>query len=325
METAFDRFTIPPVTQPSGSVLATCRAILELLLPYRRAADETHGDHPDFFPEQLRQLTPFISLDEPIVLTLPGFPCKSPNPGKVLGRLPDLGERLSLSFLDQLCRRIDDVYTPGARILICSDGHAFADFIGVPDPDIDAYGDELRAIIQRENLTRIDTFDLRHVYGDRHAEEKRRLLDNRYAPTLEVLQAETRSDEQTLRLYRGITRFLLEDTAGFDGSRSALQRQCRQRAYGVIQRSRAWGNLIADRYPNSLRLSIHPQPRGAAKFGIKLLSIDNMWTTPWHSVVLKHPSGLCELVPHDRARTAGRLVERDGRPDHYEIVEPTTA
>ncbi|WP_436318709.1 L-tyrosine/L-tryptophan isonitrile synthase family protein [Streptomyces griseofuscus] len=45
-------------------------------------------------------------------------------------------------------------------------------------------------------------------------------------------------------------------SADWTGTRSALQRACRQRAYGVIQRGRAWGTLIAEHHPRAVRLSI---------------------------------------------------------------------
>ncbi|MFG2182016.1 L-tyrosine/L-tryptophan isonitrile synthase family protein [Streptomyces abikoensis] len=290
--------------------------ILRLLLPFHRTAGASSPDPADH-PEQLAQIREFTDANEPVVLTLPGFPCKSPNPAKVLGHLPDEGERLSLAFLDRLCDRIGEVYAPGARLVICSDGHIFGDLIHVPDEHIDAYGDELRALIEREGLTHLDTFDLRQVHGDLPHDEKRRLVVDAYAPPLESLRALTRADLETARLYRGITRFLVEDTADFEGSRSALQRECRARAYGVIARSRAWGDLIADHFPRSVRLSIHPQRPGSAKFGIRLLDTDDAWATPWHTAVLRTPDGAARLVRREEAERAGRLVLRDGRPSHY--------
>lgn len=167
----------------------------------------------------------------------------------MLGHLPDEGERLALGFLNGLCERIAQVYSPGARILICSDGHVFGDLIRVPDRDIDAYSDELAAMIDREGLQHLATFDMRDVLGDLPYDDKRALVHARFAPSLEDLRAEVRSDEETNSLYRGITRFLVDDTADFTGTRSALQRECRRRAYGVIQRSRAWGTLIAEQHP----------------------------------------------------------------------------
>ncbi|MEV6315368.1 isocyanide synthase family protein [Streptomyces sp. NPDC051776] len=302
---------------------AACAAILALLLPHRRTVDtDPPPDTPDgllaAFPDQIRQLAPFVTTGEPILFTLPGFPCKSPNPAKVLGHLPDEGERLSLRFLDRLCSRIADVYAPGARVLICSDGHLFGDLIHVPDAHIDAYSDGLQAMIRAERLEHLDIFDLRTVYGDLPYDSKRARVHATYAPTVDELRARTRSDEQMLRLYRGITRFLVEDTAEFAGTRSALQRECRRRAYGVIQRSRAWGALIADHRPRSFRLSIHPQPRGTDKFGLRLLDARDVWTTPWHSCVLHHSDGRWELMHRREAEKSGRLVLRGGRPSHFE-------
>ncbi len=104
----------------------------------------------------------------------------------------------------------------------------------------------------------------------------------------------------------------------FTGTRSALQRDCRRRAYGVIQRSRAWGGLVADHHPRAVRLSIHPQPAGAPKFGIRLLDGPDAWTTPWHSAALRQADGTWTLMPRARAQRLGRLVHRDGRPSHFE-------
>ncbi|MQS15004.1 L-tyrosine/L-tryptophan isonitrile synthase family protein [Streptomyces kaniharaensis] len=309
-------------TSPPGRAGADELAarILGLLLPHRRASDPELDATPGHFPLQLEQLVDFIAAGDPILFTLPGFPCKSPNPAKVLGHLPDEGERLSLTFLNGLCGEIGALYEPGARILICSDGHLFGDLIHVPDDHIDDYSDELAAMIEREGLTHLTTFDLRAVLGDLPFDEKRARVHDRYAPSVEELREQILTDEETLRLYRGITRFLTGDTVGFTGTRSALQRDCRRRAYGVMQRSRAWGNLIAEQHPRSFRLSIHPQRAGVLKFGIRLLEAADSWMTPWHSSVLHRADGRWELLRSEDAAKVGRLVERDGRPSHYEIV-----
>jgi pyoverdine/dityrosine biosynthesis protein Dit1 len=300
------------------------REILSVLLPHRRTIEpDAELDTPDDFPEQLRQISALVRRGEPVVFTLPGFPCKSPNSEKVFNHLPDQGELLALRFLDSLCTRIAKVYTPGARVLICSDGHIFGDVIGVPDEHIDAYGDALRDMIRAEGMQEnLATFDLRDVYGTTLSyDEKRAATSDRYAPALEELRAEVRSDESTLRMYRGITRFMVEDTAGWEGTRSALQRDARRRAYQVILRSRAWGELIAEHHPRTVRLSIHPQNRGEAKFGIRLLGAADAWTTPWHSVLVRRPDGGWELMHRGEAARIGRVVYRDGRPSHFEAFE----
>ncbi|MFF8770925.1 L-tyrosine/L-tryptophan isonitrile synthase family protein [Kitasatospora sp. NPDC015120] len=292
--------------------------ILDLLLPHRRASDPEVDAAPADFPLQMEQLADFITAGDPILFTLPGFPCKSPNLAKVLGHLPDEGERLSLTFLNGLAQQIGKIYEPGAKILICSDGHIFGDLIHVPDDHIDQYSDELSALIEREGLAHLDTFDLRAVLGDLPFDEKRARVHAQYAPTKEELREQVLTDEETAKLYRGITRFLTEDTFGWTGTKSALQKDCRQRAYGVIQRSRAWGDLIAEQHPRSFRLSIHPQKVGVLKFGIRLLEHADMWMTPWHSSVLHRQDGGWELLRSEEAAKIGRLVERNGRPSHYE-------
>ncbi|WP_369354926.1 L-tyrosine/L-tryptophan isonitrile synthase family protein [Streptomyces sp. cg2] len=308
---------MPPTTTPDVLPTRISTAILNLLLPHHRTADQGPAS-AERFPHQLRQIADFVRDDAPVTFTLPGFPCKSPNPAKVLGHLPDQGERLSLGFLNALCTEIERIYPPGARMVICSDGHAFGDLIRVPDEHIDAYADELRTLMDHSGLTRLSVFDLRDVFGDLPHDTKRAHLHQSYAPTLDALRAEVRADDNTLALYRGITRFLVEDTADHAGTRSALQRECRQRAYGVIQRSRAWGDLIADHHPRSVRLSIHPQPIGARKFGIRLLDAPDAWTTPWHSAALRRTDGTWTLMPRAKAAELGRLIESDDRPSHFD-------
>lgn len=310
-------FTSPTSTTSYTDSTSTGAAILNLLLPHHRTTDRTRA-HAEAFPHQLRRIDDFVRDGAPVVFTLPGFPCKSPNPAKVLGHLPDQGERLSLSFLQTQCTEIERIHAPGARVIICSDGHVFGDLIGVPDDHIDAYADELRVLIGASGLERLSVFDLRDVLGDLPHDAKRAHVHERYAPSVDALRAEVRADDRALALYRGITRFLVEDTAGHTGTRSALQRACRRKAYGVIQRSRAWGDLIAEHHPRAVRLSIHPQPAGAPKFGIRLLDAPDAWTTPWHSAALRRTDGTWTLMPRAEAARLGRLVERDGRPSHFE-------
>ncbi|MFI0740321.1 L-tyrosine/L-tryptophan isonitrile synthase family protein [Streptomyces sp. NPDC021100] len=314
-----------PATTPSAteSLTETAHAVLSQLLPHRRTIEpDPENDTTHDFPHQIRQISHHLERRQPILFSLPGFPCKSPNTAKVISHLPDEGERLALHFLQDLCTGIEKIYSPGARVLICSDGHIFGDVIGVPDEHIDAYGDALRTMIQEEGLDHLGTFDLRDVYGpDLDYDEKRRMTADRYAPTVEQLRAEVKTDESTLRMYRGITRFLVEDTPDWTGSKAALQRQSRQRAYHVIARSRAWASLIADYHQDTVRLSIHPQNRNEAKYGIKFLDTTNPWTTPWHATLLKHPDGF-QLVHHTRAAELGEPVRENGRVTHYRTDLP---
>lgn len=172
---------MPLTTAPDTLPRTTAARILDLLLAHHRTTDPSHAT-AEAFPHQLRRIADFVREDAPVVLTLPGFPCKSPNPAKTLGHLPDMGERLSLAFLDTLCAEIEEIHAPGAHVVICSDGHVFGDLIRVPDAHIDAYSDELRALIRESDLRRLSVFDLRDVLGDLPHDTKRAHVHDRYAP-----------------------------------------------------------------------------------------------------------------------------------------------
>lgn len=73
-----------------------------------------------------------IEHGKPIRMVLPAFPAKSPSRDKTLSHLPDHGEELALRNLNELCKRIGQIYEPGARIVICSDGRVFADVVRIP-------------------------------------------------------------------------------------------------------------------------------------------------------------------------------------------------
>ena len=88
-----------------------------------------------------RHIMYWISQEAPIKMVMPGFPFKSvstfsfaklhytdnkeSNPEKVLGHLPDLGERLGLARLNDMCIDIQKIYKHGAEVSIASDGAAF--------------------------------------------------------------------------------------------------------------------------------------------------------------------------------------------------------
>ncbi|WP_406411160.1 L-tyrosine/L-tryptophan isonitrile synthase family protein [Streptomyces sp. NBC_01614] len=250
---------------------------------------------------------------------LPAFPTKSPNPAKVLGPLPDLAEELALRFLESLCERMAEVYPPGARILICSDGRVFNDLLGVSDESVTRYAHEITRMIDRIGATHLGQFTLDEVYpGADHAELRARLTAS-HGPHPDELRAEVRQGGDLVHTYRGITRFMVEDlsTPEYAGSRAALQRQCRELAYKVIARSRAWDELLAELFPDSVRLSIHPHPCSTRKIGLLLADTPDVWLTPWHSTAVDTGDGRFTLMKRAEAEAAGaQLVTARGRPSH---------
>ncbi|QNQ89401.1 L-tyrosine/L-tryptophan isonitrile synthase family protein [Corynebacterium poyangense] len=135
-------------------------------------------------------------------------------------------------------------------------------------------------------------------------------MDEGWSESVSQLRAKVKEDEEIARVLCGMTRFMCadqeEELAAL--TPSARRREAKRRAYRVLSRSRAWGTVVQSHFPRALRLSIHPQPVGAEKFGIQLIRCAGTWTTPWHSVVLYHRDGTPELVRHDQAQHVGEAV-----------------
>lgn len=265
-----------------------------------------------------------VSRRAPVDFVLPAFPSKSPNKSKVIGTEPDMAERLSLDFLRNLCEQIQQIHTPGARIIICSDGHVFSDLVHIPDSDVSCYQAVLREMIDNAGRGPLHLFGFDSEHRGCTYEMMRDALMTRYGEDIDALKRKVRAGGELLALYRGLTRFLLEDAdrPGYQQSRAALQRECRERAYGVMHRSRAWGRLIAERFPEAVRLSIHPQPCGSAKLGIRLLAASDNWITPWHGTAVE-VGGRFVLMKRYQAEALGAdLVYRHGKPSHYVARQP---
>jgi pyoverdine/dityrosine biosynthesis protein Dit1 len=195
----------------------------------------------------------------------------------------------------------------------------FSDLVQIGDSHVTRYQAELRAMIDEIGPDSLGLFNLDDEYTDFTHTAMRRMLMALYGEDIEVLKQRVHAGGEQLTLYRGITRFLVEDsdTTDYQGSRSALQRECRERAYGVIQRSKAWANLLAQRFPDAVRLSIHPQLCGSAKLGIHLVETSDNWLTPWHSAAVD-AGGRFVLMKRYQAEAMGaELIYVDGRPSHY--------
>lgn len=131
-----------------------------------------------------------------------------------------------------------------------------------------------------------------------------------------------KTDHNYRNLFNGIHRFLTEDFLVLhpNKTRNRVRSECKLLAYEVIQRSNAWSNVISERFPHALRLSIHPQPRDSDKIGIHLVKTDDSWRTPWHSVAV-HDGTQFRLMKRSEAESAGAfLVSYKGHPSHFKLT-----
>lgn len=309
--------------------------ILNELIQYRRrftnSTKPISEEESQVTQVQLPRIRAFIEEGRRIELILPAFPVKSPNPYKVLGIKPDMAERLSLTFLNSLCQRIQLYYPPGAHIRICSDGHVFGDLIGTSDEAINIYQDEIESLLHELGAVHLSVFNLKDV--DNMApltadyDYLRHRLVEDYAESEEDIKAQLMQSEEGLQLYRSITRFLYEDSLrpDYTGSNAALQKDAKKRACGVIQRSWAWGNLLAEQFPDAIRLSIHPQPSDSLKLGIHMMPTKDDWLTPWHGVAANVNGQFVLMKNADAQQLEGEIVEIRGTPSHYLVKYPDMA
>lgn len=309
-------------------------SILKEILKIRRQNSE-HTPHLDAQEKleqvkaiQLPRILSFVNTNQPIKFILPAFPAKSPSPKKVLGHLPDMAEKISLRFLNELCTRITQLYKPGAKLIICSDGRVFGDLIRASDDRISAYQSGIQRIISQLEANHLSLFNLEDfIPFAKHAssfDNIRLHLIDQFADPIESVKQQLLAEEGGTLLYLAITRFMLEDglIPHDNRSRSTLQKDAKKRALGVIQASRAWAALLDNQFPDAIRLSIHPQPVNSLKIGIHMIPTVDSWLTPWHGVAVKVGSKF-ELMKRSAAESlGGRIVMLDQQQSHYEIDQP---
>jgi L-tyrosine isonitrile synthase len=317
----YEEGTVPP----SEAAAVAGQILLELFGHRRLDRDAEPCADPKLaccVRAHLPRLLPFVTAGRPVTCVLPAFPAKSPSPRKVLGVRPDRSEEHGLGYLHRLCTRLGADYPPGVRVVICSDGRAFSDVVGVSDQNVEIYRQDLAAMITRLGYDTLSVFCLDDALPGRTFDAMREILVREYARPFGEVRERLRTTTDGKRLFNGIHRFLVEDRAAVEPmrSRSWLRRDCKDRAYRLIQRSEAWGRLIEDHFPGAVRLSIHPQTPHAEKIGVLLSDQpDRVWLTPWHAVAVRFADGYRYLHRHEAEARGGQLVEVDGRASHFDL------
>ncbi|KAG8412689.1 hypothetical protein J3458_013130 [Metarhizium acridum] len=297
-------------------------------------------------PKFLGHVYHWVRKNEPIQLTMPAFPCKSANrENKVLGHLPDLGEELGMSRLNDIAVAIKNVYQPGALVNIASDGILFNDIIGVTDEETWEYGEELRAIAKEKKLdymvflypqVLIGMMPASEMTREKYistADECRALLEARYGSTLKQIEALIKADPDTNSTYCGMVKFLQTELLGALAGKSYRERQKLQKssAKKMMQRSEAFTLAIRTNRALDVRLSMHPSS-GVAKLSVALVPSPKGFfqRSPWHSCVAIDSEGGYHCVHSEEVRDTHELMYKDNRPyffiakDAVQVDEPHT-
>ena len=82
------------------------------------------GGGRDYFEDRVFG---FTERQSRVDFCIPAFPCKSSHPGKTNGIYPDRAEMIALDVLRSFTQSVGEIYEPGGKIWIISDGHVFSD------------------------------------------------------------------------------------------------------------------------------------------------------------------------------------------------------
>ncbi|KAJ5616473.1 Pyoverdine biosynthesis [Penicillium hordei] len=313
--------------------------ILAILEPYLLTKSvEAHNRSDLGATKFISVIRNFISKGQAVQMCLPAFPWKSANKVyKVLGTLPDKAEELSLKRLNGICEAISGVYKPGAELLIVSDGLVYNDLFTIPDRDVWAYGEALRALAIESGCTHIrftrlkDLVDipglpdkLEEITYVANALNFRRALLNQFGnPNLDVTKEIAEKDDTRLT-YCGYTRFLKNDLRyifpiGENRSSRKYLKDVKYVAKQMIYRGSAFGAALERNFPDYLRLSIH-QSTGEHKISISLLATSTSYTTPWHCSVAFLADGTLTSGPKGDFESNPKfelVCDKDGRPSYF--------
>jgi pyoverdine/dityrosine biosynthesis protein Dit1 len=114
----------PLASAVDTSALETSSKILDIIGRYRlNKGENIYASADQSVLKFIALIYTHVKAQQAVPLCLPAFPFKSPNStSKVLGKLPDKAEEFALSHLNGMCQAIADIYPPGAKLTIISDG-----------------------------------------------------------------------------------------------------------------------------------------------------------------------------------------------------------
>ncbi|KAM0248012.1 hypothetical protein ACHAQJ_009647 [Trichoderma viride] len=288
-------------------------------------------------PKFLTVIDQFVMAKKQVQMCLPAFPFKSANKQyKVLGILPDKAEEIALERLNTMCVRIGEVYAPGAKLVIISDGLVYNDLLSIPDRHVWAYGQAIRAMVLQKGFTQIDFSRIRDLIDFPLPEEKldeikyvanatnfRRSLLNRFGKENHDIDSEIQQKPDTLMTYRGYCRFLESDLQYIfplqtGRTSNGYKRSVKFLAKEMLIRGFAFAGAVKAAFPDYLRLSIH-QSTGEHKLSMALLNSKTGYTTPWHCSVALMNDGEWMSAPMGLYKNDATMevVEEDGRPSYF--------
>ncbi|WP_185626667.1 L-tyrosine/L-tryptophan isonitrile synthase family protein [Burkholderia stagnalis] len=320
-------------------------AVVERFMAVFAARLSREGELARLSPAQRDELATkahaFVARGEPIRLTLPGFPLKAPlASGKVLGALPDAGERAALAYLDAFCEEVAGFHAPGCLIDLFSDGLTFHDLLGVPREVANRYHHALRELHASRHLvwhsySSVDpTFERATDSADRalapYWPEPRALLgDARHARRVASLRG-------LLARERGLAGAAGQGAAGDAaaglaehpapdlvnhptvpaGQAAGTPADLEAAARRMAERGIALDAFLAASLPDGIRLTVHDPAPEQRKVPVRMHARRGDAALPWHGVLVYRSNGetimLSKQAAVDELEVA--VIGRAGQP-----------
>lgn len=294
------------------STLQTAADVVSVFERYRMAPTAIDEYGQGGRDRLVQQVSAFVGRREPVGFSMLGFPIKSPNNvHKVLGTLPDMGERVALGRLARFAADVKAVYDPGARVAVVSDGYVFSDLLGIPDRTVAEYGEACQDLLRG---TPVELLELQHFYPDGSNDSKRARVTEQFGITPEELERRILVDPNVNQLYRGMIYFLTTDIAMRDfPSKSQLQKEAKRLAREMMLRNESYSALVRSEFSDRVRLSMHSSTNNGTKYSFDLIA--GARHSPWHSAVAFDDAGTLVTLHRSEAEERGYdLVMHDGRP-----------
>ncbi len=248
-----------------------------------------------------QKIAKFVRKQEPVRFVFQGLPFKCHNPVETLRQTPDLGELATLQRLMDINETIKQIYTPGVKYTILTEGRSYKNLFGATQSEVETYQSRCecfaKLVDQGNVIQQIDFLDL---VGD-----KSKFLEDCKA------QESLVSDEETEHFVPVMTRSLpiinnvaFEDLlAVFGYGRDAVNLTSFEKDFALyiheaakdlaikylaIQKVKKKLDVVASNFPDSLYVStttkqdrysfhpIHKRTRLFAHHGVPVLGSDKV-------------------------------------------------
>lgn len=248
----------------------------------------------------------------PLEFVLPSFPFKHNNPVKVSRRSPDMAEVLCICRLYEICHALAQVYEPGAKFVIVSDGMVYREMFGLTEHEALRYRDRTRQMVGELGFEdTIEVTDMEYLVDSRR--EFFDFVKERLEPVFaewwranpddlrraSLIQASTANlntaDSVTHDLVQMATKDVLLDTDEQDdlSTLETIKSQTVNRAergafeFSLFLYVLSEIDLVQSCYPRALRATVHPKP---TQWGLHLVNQGSR-VFPWQGVAYKNEHG----------------------------------